>query len=114
MRLWRSRALTRDLVALTTVLSAAKHYNLNDGEPVIPYCLENDRMRTAFACINPEAAMVFVRSMTSTEVSIEIKTAWHGNRNKQWTANDIYDIDASSLAVPYCDIVVTEKRVTIC
>jgi hypothetical protein len=59
-------------------------------------------------------AMVFVRSMTSTEVSIEIKTAWHGNRDKQWTANDIYDIDASSLAVPYCDIVVTEKRVTIC
>ena len=28
MRLWRSRALTRDLVALTTVLSAARHYNV--------------------------------------------------------------------------------------
>ena len=27
MRLWRPRALTRDLVALTTVLSAATHYN---------------------------------------------------------------------------------------
>jgi len=25
---WRPRALTRDLVALTTVLSAATHYNL--------------------------------------------------------------------------------------
>lgn len=28
MRLWRSRALTRDLVALTTVLSAVRHYNV--------------------------------------------------------------------------------------
>jgi hypothetical protein len=28
MRLWRFRALTRDLVALTTVLSAARHYNV--------------------------------------------------------------------------------------
>ena len=28
MRLWRPRALTRDLVALTTVLSAARHYNV--------------------------------------------------------------------------------------
>ena len=28
MRLWRPRALTRDLVAPTTVLSAARHYNV--------------------------------------------------------------------------------------
>jgi hypothetical protein len=47
--------------------------------------------------------------MPSTEVSIEIKTAWHRNPSKQWTPNDIYDIDALALAVPYCDIVGTEK-----
>jgi hypothetical protein len=28
MRLWRHLALTRELVALTTVLSAARHYNV--------------------------------------------------------------------------------------
>ena len=55
------------------------------------------------------SARVFVRAMPSTEVSIELKTAWHRYRNKRWTANDIYDIDAMSVAVPYCDIVVTEK-----
>lgn len=38
-----------------------------------------------------------------------MKTAWHRNRDKEWTANDIYDIDAMSIAVPYCDVVVTEK-----
>jgi hypothetical protein len=42
-------------------------------------------------------------------VSIELKTAWHRNRDKAWTANDMYDIDGMALAVPYCDIVVTEK-----
>jgi len=56
-----------------------------------------------------EAARAFIRSMPSTEVSIEIKTAWHRNSDKRWTPNDIYDIDALSLAMPYCDIVVTEK-----
>lgn len=47
--------------------------------------------------------------MPSTEVSIELKTAWHRNRSKTWTADDIYDIDALSVAVPYCGIVATEK-----
>jgi hypothetical protein len=56
-----------------------------------------------------QSARAFARSMPSTEVSIELKTAWHRNRDKQWTANDIYDIDAMSMAVPYCDVVVTEK-----
>lgn len=58
---------------------------------------------------NRESARAFVRAMPSTEVSIELKTAWHRNRDKPWAANDIYDIDAMSLAVPYCDVVVTEK-----
>ena len=30
-------------------------------------------------------------------------------RDKQWSSNDVYDIDAMALAVPYCDIVVTER-----
>src|ERR1035437_607105 len=51
----------------------------------------------------------FVRAMPSTEVSIELKTAWHRNGDKVWTANDIYDIDAMSLTVPYCDVVVPDK-----
>jgi hypothetical protein len=56
-----------------------------------------------------EAGVAFMRSMPSTDVSIELKTAWHRNRDKPWSENDIYDIDAMALAVPYCDVVVTEK-----
>jgi len=56
-----------------------------------------------------QSARAFARAMPSSDVSIELKTAWHRNQHKKWTANDIYDIDAMSLAVPYCDVVVTEK-----
>jgi hypothetical protein len=31
---------------------------------------------------------------------IELKTAWHRNRDKPWSVNDICDIDAMALAVP--------------
>lgn len=58
---------------------------------------------------SPEAGVAFMRSMPSTDVSMTLKTAWHRNRDKPWSANDIYDIDAMALAVPYCDVVVTEK-----
>jgi hypothetical protein len=27
-------------------------------------------------------------------VSVALKTPWHRNRDKPWSANDIYDIDA--------------------
>ena len=31
------------------------------------------------------------------------------NGNRAWTPNDMHDIDALAAAVPYCDVVVTEK-----
>jgi hypothetical protein len=58
---------------------------------------------------SPQAGVAFMRSMPSTDVAMTLKTAWHRNRDKPWSANDIYDGDAMALAVPYCDIVVTEK-----
>jgi len=53
-----------------------------------------------------------VRSMPSSEVAIELKTAMHRNaqRARVWEPNDVVDMDALSLAVPYCDIVVTEQH----
>ena len=30
--------------------------------------------------------------------------------NRPWRPNDIHDIDALSVAIPYCDIVVTERH----
>lgn len=56
-----------------------------------------------------EASRTVVRSMPVSYVSALLKTEQHRNKSKLWISNDIFDIDAMSLAVPYCDIVVTEK-----
>lgn len=78
-------------------------------ETILPRALAQREITLTEVISDQEAARRFVRAMPSTDVSIELKTAWHRNRDKPWTANDIYDIDAMALAVPYCDIVVTEK-----
>jgi hypothetical protein len=56
-----------------------------------------------------EGIRAFVRSMPSTEVAVEMKTQYHRDRNHRWTVNDVRDIDALSLAVPYCDVVFTDS-----
>jgi hypothetical protein len=54
-----------------------------------------------------------VRAMPSSEVSVEMKTALHRDavRARRWSPNDVIDIDMTSLAVPYCDVMVTEQHV---
>jgi hypothetical protein len=49
--------------------------------------------------------------MQSSEVAIELKTALHRDaaRAAGWLPNDVTDIDQLAMAVPYCDVVVTEK-----
>jgi len=52
----------------------------------------------------------FVRGMPSMEVAIEMKTRYHRSRSSKWDVNTIFDIDAMSVSVPYCDAVVTERH----
>jgi hypothetical protein len=60
----------------------------------------------------PDDARRFTDSMPSADVWITLLTARHRNPETRWTANDIYDADALSVAVPYCDLVATEKHAT--
>ena len=39
-----------------------------------------------------------------------MKTQLHKNHSTRWTINTISDIDAMSVAVPYCDAVVTDRQ----
>ena len=57
-----------------------------------------------------EPARRFTDSMTRGDVWISLVTAAHRNPRTRWTSNDMFDIDALSVAVPYCDIVVTENH----
>lgn len=51
----------------------------------------------------------FADGMPSSRVAITLKTRYHRNGRHQWTVNDIHDIDALAIAVPYCDAVFTDK-----
>jgi len=58
---------------------------------------------------SPEVSRPAFDSMPSFDVAVSMKTAYHRDLNHRWTVNDISDIDALGLTVPYCDIVVTDK-----
>jgi hypothetical protein len=44
-------------------------------------------------------------SMPSADVWISLLTAAHRNPRGRWQPNDIFDFDALSVAIPYCDVV---------
>lgn len=97
---WR-RGRLRDVVAARELCF--------EFQNILPRAVTRRQLALRDVISDPDSGRKFVRAMPGTEVSIELKTAWHRNRDKAWTANDMYDIDAMALAVPYCDIVVTEK-----
>lgn len=51
----------------------------------------------------------FFGSMPHTQVAISVKTRLHQDPRHQWTPNDISDIDAISVAYPYCEAVFPDK-----
>ena len=56
----------------------------------------------------PEGGTEFVMSMPSSAVIVSMKAQYHQDPNRSWTPNDLYDIDALALALPYCDVVFTD------
>jgi hypothetical protein len=52
-----------------------------------------------------------VLSMPSRAVTVELKTGYHRDSRRRWNSNDLYDISAMAVAVPYCDIVFTDAAV---
>ncbi len=60
---------------------------------------------------SPEKTRSVMDAMPSFDVAVSIKTSYHRNPEHHWTTNDISDIDAMGSAIPYCDVVVTDKAV---
>jgi hypothetical protein len=56
-----------------------------------------------------EFVVSFFDSMPSVRVAVDLKAAVYRNNTRGWSLNDLYDTDAMSLAVPYCDVVVADK-----
>ena len=51
-------------------------------------------------------------AMPTFDVAVTLKASYHRNPNHPWTRNDIFDIDAMSTVLPYCDVVVIDKEMT--
>lgn len=50
-----------------------------------------------------------VEAMPARWVEMSLRQARQANPQKEWSGNDLNDVTALAIAVPYCDIVVTEK-----
>lgn len=59
-----------------------------------------------------EVLSPLVRDIPSRWVEREMRRLRHANPQKQWDGNDLNDVTALSIAVPYCDVVVTERQWT--
>jgi hypothetical protein len=58
---------------------------------------------------NVGKARDFNDAIPSIRVAVSLKTHYHRDGRHQWTSNDIHDIDALAVAVPYCDAVFADK-----
>jgi len=99
---WR-RGRLRDVI-----MSRHLFYELN--EPLSQQLLRRGR-RIEDLGETLEDRRAFMLRMPSQRVVIELKTSYHRNPNHRWTTNDLHDIDAMSLALPYCDVVLTDAAV---
>ncbi|MCZ2814919.1 hypothetical protein [Modestobacter sp. VKM Ac-2984] len=52
--------------------------------------------------------MAFSDRIPSMRLAADMKAALFRNAQRTWELNDLYDIDALSLAIPYCHVVVTD------
>ena len=55
-----------------------------------------------------EASRGVVDAMPSGDVAVSLLTEYHRDSTLKWKRNHIFDIDALSVAVPYCDAVVAD------
>lgn len=51
----------------------------------------------------------FFDAMPSVRAAVDMKVELFRNRSNTWKVNDLYDIDAASLAIPYCHVIVADK-----
>jgi hypothetical protein len=61
-----------------------------------------------FEALGERGWIEFMHDLPSQDVNLELLQLRHRNPQKTWDANDLTDVSALAIAVPYCDVVVTE------
>ena len=53
--------------------------------------------------------VAFVDRIVSLRIAVDLKVELFRNTSSAWSINDLHDVDAVSLAVPYCHVVVADR-----
>lgn len=69
------------------------------------------RHRELSALGDQEEVRAFMLRMPSARVTIDLKASYHRDAQRRWSVNDLHDIAAMSVAVPYCDVVMADSEV---
>ena len=98
---WR-RGRIRDVIA-------ARQLAFDVGD-ILARCLASrgPGAEDQFFGTKPDELRPIVNAMPSFDVSVILKSSLHRDPNHKWTNNDIFDIRALSLTIPYCDVVVVD------
>lgn len=78
-------------------------------EPMTAALLARGRDPLAFLDDKQQLSQ-FLHSLPSRWVTRELRRMRHANSQKKWEPHDLNDVNALSIAVPYCDVVVTERQ----
>jgi hypothetical protein len=96
----QARELLHEHLALYTELASEYRINLSREIRYDP-----DRPN-----VSRRAMVSFADTIPTLRIAVDLKTELFRNATKPWTMNPIYDIDALSMAIPYCHVVVPDRE----
>lgn len=98
LRVWLlARELSHEYLDLLNLLFTDYRLSLRDISP------------TADGVKSRERVVSFVERVPTLRIAAEMKLEIFRDANRKWNWNILRDIDALSIAIPYCDVVVADK-----
>jgi hypothetical protein len=98
----QARELLHEHLAMYTALTSGYRINLSREVGYNPHRPNVSRRRM----------VSFADTIPSLRIAVDLKVELFRNATKPWTMNAVRDIDALSMAVPYCHIVVPDREMT--
>ena len=98
----QARELLHEHLAMYTALTSEYRINLSREVGYNPHRPNVSRRRM----------VSFADTIPSLRIAVDLKVELFRNASKPWTMNAIHDIDALSMAVPYCHVVVPDREMT--
>jgi hypothetical protein len=96
----QARELLHEHLAMYQELISEYRINLSREVGYIPHRPNVSRRRM----------VSFADTIPSLRIAVDLKVELFRNPGKPWTMNAIHDIDALSMAVPYCHVVVPDRE----